>query len=375
MDNNTLSVLTAKGGKYELKIEMRDKLALLGDGSVLINENYRLDVDVLNKLAFYKNILVDGKNITTKEKIKYVSAEDIRNYYDDNLRLTFLQDTNQIQKKVMDLISVAFSKKATDIHIELRAPSTFIQFRILGSLSVYQQLTFDDGNALCNTLYNSMTLSSGISFTPSTQQDANMKHEFLPDGLAGVRVATGPLQGGNSFMVLRLRLIKIGADRNLLLSPEMITGLFAQHLIPELCPKCKIKLVDRKDLLPDDLINRLENVFKEHDGLDGVYIKNNEAVESCGFYDESTDRTCIAGYIGRTVVAEAIIPDEQYLQYMREGKMFDAYKYWINNLNGYTMMCHGLAKVKRGIVDPRALEGKLKRLSIQDNLAFALTDF
>ncbi|MDD3266892.1 MAG: ATPase, T2SS/T4P/T4SS family [Burkholderiales bacterium] len=545
-------VLTAKGAKYELSQDLRAKLVLLGDGSILINENYKNDRQVLSKVAYFKNIVTDeGEFFVPRDRVKYVTQEEVSSYYDDSSRVAAMQDANQIQKTVMEIISIAFSEKVTDIHIELRAPSTFIQFRKLGSLYVYQQLTFEDGVSLCTALYNSMTLSSGTSYNPRTQQDANMRHDFLPTGLAGVRVATGPTQGGNCFMVLRLlplgqniefstlgyskaqmealeycnsthsggitlvcgptgsgksttlqllakqnllkakgeinfltiedpveypivvddevdqvildpitnkyitkrikvtysarqiaiastddaelkkrryretvvaamrqdpdiimigeirdaatadaaitasntghpvistvharnaqmiidRLIMVGADRNLLLSPDMITGLFAQHLVPEICPKCKLKLKNNLDRVNDSLKQRLEETFKEHGGLDGIYVRNiSNGSSGCGYYDEKTDRRCYNGNIGRTVVAEFILPDEQYLQYMRDNKMYDAYRYWIEKLNGYTMMAHGLAKVKNGVVDPESLESKLKLVTYQDNLGVAIED-
>ncbi len=549
---NTSAVLTAKGSEYELSDDLRSKMVLLSDGYLLIDENYRNDGDVLTKMTFFKNLQIDGVSLTDKDKIKYVNPEEIRSYYDDSTRLTVLQDANQVQKRIIELIAVAYAKKVTDIHIELRAPSTYIQFRQLGSLQVYQQLTYDDGMSLCTSLYNSMTLTSGISYNPRTQQDGNMKPEFLPEGLAGIRIATGPTQGGNCFMVLRLlpvgqnvelsmlgysksqinaleycnsshsggitlicgptgsgksttlqllakktllaakgtinfltiedpveypivvedsveqstvnlvtgeteskvvkftyaarqiaiqsiddallkkklysdtvtasmrqdpdfimigeirdaatgdaaitasntghpvistvharnasaiidRLVSptIGVEKHQILSPEMITGLFAQHLVPELCPNCKRKLIEYVEEIDIDLLDRLENVFAKHGGLDGIYIRNNSLDASCGYYDEQHDRGCFGGYIGRFVVAEAIIPDEQYLQYMREDKRYDAYRYWIDNLKGYTMMAHGLAKVKHGLLDPIALESKLKRISPQDNLDIAIAD-
>lgn len=545
-------VLTAKGAKYELSQDLRAKLVLLGDGSILINENYKNDRQVLSKVAYFKNLVTEeGEFFVHRDRVKYVTQEEVSSYYDDSSRVAAMQDANQIQKTVMEIISIAFSEKVTDIHIELRAPSTFIQFRKLGSLYVYQQLTFEDGVSLCTALYNSMTLSSGTSYNPRTQQDANMRHDFLPNGLAGVRVATGPTQGGNCFMVLRLlplgqniefstlgyskaqmealeycnsthsggitlvcgptgsgksttlqllakqnllkakgeinfltiedpveypivvddevdqvildtitnkyitkrikvtyaarqiaiastddaelkkrryretvvaamrqdpdiimigeirdaatadaaitasntghpvistvharnaqmiidRLIMVGADKNLLLSPDMITGLFAQHLVPEICPKCKLKLKDNLERVKEPLKHRLEETFKEHGGLDGIYVRNiSHGNNGCGYYDEKTDRRCYNGNIGRTVVAEFILPDEQYLQYMRDNKMYDAYRYWIEKLNGYTMMAHGLAKVKNGVVDPESLESKLKLVTYQDNLGIAIND-
>lgn len=551
MENNS-AVLTAKGSVYELPDDLRSKMVLLGDGHLLIDENYRTDIDVLTKVAFFKNLQIDGVFLTDKDKIKYVNPEEISSYYNDSTRLTVLQDANQVQKRIIELIAVAYAKKVTDIHIELRAPSTYIQFRQLGSLQTYQQLTYDDGMAICTSLYNSMTLTSGTSYNPRTQQDGNMKPEFLPEGLAGIRISTGPTQGGNCFMVLRLlpigqnvelsvlgygksqisaleycnsshaggitlicgptgsgksttlqllakktllaakgtinfltiedpveypivvediveqlvidpvtnveetktikvtyaarqiaipstddailkkklysdtvvaamrqdpdfimigeirdlatgdaaitasntghpvvstvharnasaiidRLISptIGVDKHQILSPDMITGLFAQHLVPELCPSCRRKLIDYIEELDTELVDRLEHVFADYGGLDGIYIKSNALEVSCGYYDKEHDRACVGGYIGRFVVAESIIPDEKYLQYMREDKRFDAYRHWIDNLKGYTMMAHGLAKVKHGLLDPMALESKLKRISLQENLDVAIAD-
>ena len=548
--DNISSVLTSQNAKYELTQDLRSKMVLLGDGTLLIDENYRHDLHVLMKIAYFKNIILDGEHITNKDKIKYVTPGDIRSYYADNSRLTILQDANYVQKRIIDLIAVAYAEKVTDIHIELRAPSTYIQFRKLGSLKIYQQLTYEDGNALCTTLYNSMTLSSGTSYNPRTQQDANMRTEFLPTGLAGIRIATGPTQGGNCFIVLRLlpigqnmelsvlgyanshmkaleycnsahgggitficgptgsgksttlqllakrtlkkakgqinfltiedpveypivveetveqmvvdpetnkselkkvkvtyaarqvaipssddaelkkiryretvvaamrqdpdiimigevrdsataeaaitasntghpvistvharnaqmiidRLITIGADRNLLLSPDMLTGLFAQHLVPELCPKCKLKLVDNLDKIENDLLERLQDVYDGHGDLEGIYIKNDSLDVKCTYYDAKYDRVCFNGYIGRFVIAEAILPDEQYLQYMRDNQMYQAYRYWIEHLKGYTMMTHGLAKVKHGLLDPSDLESKLKPMSPQENLDIAIAD-
>jgi type II secretory ATPase GspE/PulE/Tfp pilus assembly ATPase PilB-like protein len=544
------SVLTAKGAQYELPQDLRAKMVLLGDGSILVDENYRNDISILTKIAFYKNIQIDGKNLSSKDKVQYVTPDEVQGYYSDSNRFTALKDANHVQKRIIDLIAVAFAEKVTDIHIELRAPSTYIQFRKLGSLKIYQQLTYEDGLALSTTLYNSMTLSSATNYNPRTQQDGNMRLEFLPEGLAGIRIATGPTQGGNAFMVLRLlpigqnmdlrvlgyaksqmksleycnsahaggitlvcgptgsgksttlqllakktllaakgqinfltiedpveypiivedyveqlvtdpetnvsevktvkvtyaarqiaiqstddaaikkqryqetviaamrqdpdiimigeirdvatadaaitasntghpvistvharnaqmiidRLITIGADRNLLLSPDMITGLFAQHLVPELCPKCKRKLIDHKDDIDSDLLKRLEDTYKDHGGLDGIYINSNSLESSCGYYDEENDRMCYNGHIGRFVIAESILPDEKYLQYMRDNQMYEAYRYWIEHLHGYTMMCHGMAKVKHGLLDPQALESKLKQICYQDNLAIAIAD-
>ena len=543
-------VLTGESGKYQLPEAMRDKLVLLSSGDVFVNENYRDDDDVLFELAFYNNIKqANGQNFTTKDKINYITPEEIRSYYDENQKLVFFTDSNAIQREITTLITRAYNEKATDIHIVLFSPVTEIYFRIMGALVLIDTRTYKDGSDLCSSLYNTMTSTSGTEYNASEQQDGNMMGHYLPEGLAAIRIATGPTQGGNSFMVLRLlpkgkdtrmedlgysrshlnafktcmasnnegitlicgptgsgksttmqalakrklkevkgtinfltiedpveypivvddnvevievvddkaypkmkkityaarqvsiqstdepelkkawylkaviasvrqdpdrvmigeirdattadaainlsntghpvlatlhasntlmiidRLEKIGADRNLVLSPGMIKGLFAQKLVSKLCPKCKRKLIDHIDELEPDLIERLETTFKDHGGLEEIYIRGTYTLRSgCGYHDKDNDLWCISGYIDRMVVAEFIMPDSEFLQLMYDRRLLDAGKHWFNNLGGYTMMTHGLAKVKAGILDPRTLEEQLEQISPQINLDKAIDD-
>lgn len=572
--NNSSEVLTRQGGKYELNKAMRERMVAFSNGDVLINENYQNDIDVMCKLAFLKHVIrEDGSKFiaNSKEQIKYVDANIILSNYNDSQKSVFMDNASIIQKEIIDLITLAFSKNATDIHITLEAPSTYIQFRILGQLVLHNTLTYDDGNKLCTTLYESMTTTSGTSFNSRTSQDANIQGSFLPDGLSGIRVATGATQSGNYFLVLRLlpdstnatleslgyskthlkaikifmaianggitvfsgptgsgkstslvacikkvlsdamgsinlitvedpveykiqvnksittdvtnqnikdnddvvihhsinengvaiitktitkevtyaakqiaipstddveekrkmyqktviaamrqdpdfimigeirdditanvavtasntghpvlttlhasnghmiidRLIEIGADRELLLSPGLINGMIAQQLIPILCPNCKQKLSDNLDKVPPELIERLQVGFKSDNGadnaLDGIYIRN-LSHNNCGYRDEILGAKCFKGFITREVIAEVIIPDVQYLQYMREHNLVEANNYWLDVLGGYTMMAHGLAKVKNGRVCPISLEAKLKPITIEKNLDKAMLD-
>ena len=184
------------------------------------------------------------------------------------------------------------------------------------------------------------------------------------------------LHASNGHMIID-RLIEIGADRELLLSPGLINGMIAQQLIPILCPNCKQALIDNLDKVSIELIERLQAVFNAkngvNDGLEGIYIRN-LSHEDCGYRDELLSAKCFKGFITREVIAEVIIPDVQYLQYMREHNLVEAHNYWLDMLGGYTMMTHGLAKVKHGRVCPISLEAKLKPITIEKNLMEALLD-
>ena len=150
--SNSHEVLTRQGAKYELNKAMRERMVAFANGDVLINENYQNDIDVMCKLAFFKQVIRDdgSKFITnSREQIKYVDANIILSNYNDSQKSVFMDNASIIQKEIIDLITLAFSKNATDIHITLEAPSTFVQFRILGQLVLHNTLTYDDGNKLC----------------------------------------------------------------------------------------------------------------------------------------------------------------------------------------------------------------------------------
>jgi len=62
------------------------------------------------------------------------------------------------------------------------------------------------------------------------------------------------------------------------------------------------------------------------------------------------------GTVGRTVVAEVIIPDDRFYRYLRQGEKTLAVNYWLQELGGKTMQEHAIEKVAAGLIDPRMAE-------------------
>ena len=69
---------------------------------------------------------------------------------------------------------------------------------------------------------------------------------------------------------------------------------------------------------------------------------------------------------GRTVIAETIVPDQEFLNYLQQGDKVSATNYWIENLNGMTMLEHGTIRMFCGEIDPREIEQHLGSLSNVD---------
>ncbi len=64
----------------------------------------------------------------------------------------------------------------------------------------------------------------------------------------------------------------------------------------------------------------------------------------------------MAGTIGRTVVAEVILPDARLFEFLRDGDKVGALEYCTRTLGAMTLAEHALRKVAAGLVDPRGVE-------------------
>jgi type II secretory ATPase GspE/PulE/Tfp pilus assembly ATPase PilB-like protein len=62
------------------------------------------------------------------------------------------------------------------------------------------------------------------------------------------------------------------------------------------------------------------------------------------------------GYTSRTVVAEVIIPDDNFMDLVKKDQKTEAEKYWLNHLNGRNMIEHMVDRLKAGEVDPTDAE-------------------
>lgn len=153
------------------------------------------------------------------------------------------------------------------------------------------------------------------------------------------------------------RLADFGIKPSVMGSPEFLTGLIYQKLIPIICPHCSIPFnkilegmkVDSKDV---ELNKRLEDVADLE--KDDIRVRGN----GCSHCNN-------LGVIGRTVCAEIISPDFTMLKYFREEDAIGAYEYWRSlsdgnrdseNMTGKTALEHAITKLRKGLVCARDIE-------------------
>jgi type II secretory ATPase GspE/PulE/Tfp pilus assembly ATPase PilB-like protein len=142
----------------------------------------------------------------------------------------------------------------------------------------------------------------------------------------------------NDALTIPFRMRDLNVEDFKLTDPDLLTGLISQRLIRVLCPHCA-KRVDESEL-SYGLLARLENA---NIPVEKLRKHNPAGCEECGTGN---------GYKGRSVIAEIIIPDAQFMEYIRLNDKQSAEKYWLNKLNGRNLMEHMIDRVRAGDVDP-----------------------
>ncbi|WP_211474761.1 GspE/PulE family protein [Collimonas humicola] len=155
----------------------------------------------------------------------------------------------------------------------------------------------------------------------------------------------------NSAMAIVDRLVDLGLPVSLVADHTIVTGLVSQRLVKLLCPHCKLRLAEHQEQLAPAALKRVRQAL--HSDFGQVCI----AGPGC-------DQCRQQGTSGRSVVAEVIIPDAQFFDYIRAGEKTRAAQYWQQELQGMTMLEHAIAKVAQGMVDPRMAEKVVGHLTI-----------
>lgn len=164
------------------------------------------------------------------------------------------------------------------------------------------------------------------------------------------------------------RLIDFGLSPSVLGSPDFLTGLLYQKLLPVLCRHCKVKFTDLIAKSDDDSIDteaygmyqRLHDVLGEVDSQE-IYVRGPGCKHCNGLKVE-----------GRTVCAEIIMLDLNMLRYILDSDILGLMRHWRNlsdnklnstTMTGKTAMEHAIQKMLAGLVSPFDLEASFKPIN------------
>ncbi len=156
----------------------------------------------------------------------------------------------------------------------------------------------------------------------------------------------------NDAITIPFRLRDLKVEEYKLTDPSLLTGLISQRLVRVLCDNCS------KPYHEDELsINLLARLEAAHVPVEKLRKRNPHGCEKCGQGN---------GYKGRTLVGEIIIPDDEFMSYVKKDDKHGAEKYWLTRLNGRSMVEHMIDRVIEGVVDPIDAERVVGPLVLPD---------
>lgn len=167
----------------------------------------------------------------------------------------------------------------------------------------------------------------------------------------------------NDAMAAIPRLREIGVAPYLLFDSHNIVGIVAQRLVRSLCPHCKIPLLSalRHGNISQALFKRATSVLDLHRFR--LFHRGPGCVHC--------RRT---GYIGPTVIAEIIRPDDEFMNLLAEHKTNDARRLWLRR-GGRTMAMHALDHLLAGRIDLTEFEQEAGNIAeAREALSILTTD-
>lgn len=156
------------------------------------------------------------------------------------------------------------------------------------------------------------------------------------------------------------RLRELGVPESVLYMQGFISAFICQRLLPQLCPHCSIPIGEavQHGRLGKATFDRVARVADLQE--DDICVRGDGCPE-CQY----------RGIKGRTLCAEVLVPDAQFLALMSQGKTVEARNYWMTNspsLNidglGVTMIAHAIHKMRQGLVDPGHIETLIGKIVV-----------
>lgn len=195
---------------------------------------------------------------------------------------------------------------------------------------------------------------SGENGARSLRRSVEVAMELDPDIIMlpevrdsdGARMAIGVAQSGqpvwttmraNNALGIIDRFDSMGVSVEALSDPGTIGGLICQRLVKVLCPHCKKPLIERL------------GTFNSRDTARVMAVLDLQNVHVAGDGCEHCNHT---GTVGRTVVAETIVVDNQLMRFIRSSERIGAIEYVRREQSTMSMLGHAIKKINAGIVDP-----------------------
>ncbi len=170
----------------------------------------------------------------------------------------------------------------------------------------------------------------------------------------------------NSAVNIIDRLADMGVEPYKVFDPTYVTGLVGQRLLRLLCPHCRVLFAEAvaQGKADDETLLRATTLLARLGRTDIDLWSRGPGCDHCQ-----------RGYVGRTVAAETIIPDDDFMGLLRAGEKTAARAYWLSSLKGASMVAHAASKMIAGLTGPTEVENAVALLEFDDHAVGSLERF
>ncbi len=205
------------------------------------------------------------------------------------------------------------------------------------------------GKAYLNAIVSALRSDPDI-IMPGEARDATVISLVFTAAMTGHQVWTSI--HANSALAVFDRLRDQGVEKYKMTDPDLMTGVIAQRLGKVICEHCSISI---NSIPYEGRYNVKQEIIKKifSDWYSSLRVANLKGCQHCNF-----------GFTGRTVIAEVLKPDIQFLKLMANDERELAFQYWLDNLDGVSMSEHAWIKAIQGICDPYEIYTKIARLEM-----------
>ncbi|ABS45677.1 MULTISPECIES: GspE/PulE family protein [Yersinia pseudotuberculosis complex] len=194
----------------------------------------------------------------------------------------------------------------------------------------------DVSRAWTRGISSAMRLDPDVMGIGEVRDSASAKAAFRA-AMTGHLVIT-TVHANDSIAILD-RLDDEGVQSSILCNHKLVIGLINQSLAKVLCSACKIPFIGNEKSVPQDVLARIYKIKSLN--LNSIFLRG----AGCGCCNNT-------GITGRTVIAEVLLPNKEFMKKFKEGGYVSARSYWLDNMNAITKYDHLIRKINEGIIDP-----------------------
>lgn len=212
-------------------------------------------------------------------------------------------------------------------------------------------------------------ISAGLRSDPDIMMIGEIRDRASADLAVEGALSGHPIYASlhaNTAMDILSRLRDIGIEDFKVFDSTVFSGLIGQRLIRQICSNCRRPFdhaVDAGEVDPL-LAERIEHMKK----VTPVSVVDSHQLYVAGPGCEH----CKGGYKGRAVIAEIILPDDQFMELMRNGRKSEARTYWFEKMDGIDLLGSSWLRALEGRLSPVDLENQVALLAPMDAHRHAL---